>query len=173
MRRIAFAGNLQLTTSPDLYSTLPFWTSVILCQIIAIGPRFFWRYFQSAYFPLDADIIREMEVRGKGIFDLEGAAKEYGFDPPTPTDSETPHRRDRSDETEFHEAQSAGFDLHSPTKESLILSDNKRDSGWQYRTIEEVDRAGAYGARGEKRYDDNEEETFDTGYRPPQGGYAV
>lgn len=118
-----------------------------------------------------------MEVRGKGTFDLEAASKEYGFDPPSPADSEAPHRRDRSDETEFHEAQTSQFDLHSPTKESLIPSDNKRDSGWQYRTIEEVDRAGAYGARaGEKSYDDGEEETFDTGYRRSSGhqaGYAV
>ena len=172
-RNSSFFSKLTDCTS-DLYTTLPFWTSVVLCQIIAIGPRFFWRYFQSAYFPLDADIIREMEVLGKGTHDLEGASKEYGFDPPSPTDSEAPHHRDRSDDTGFNTAQ---FDLNSPTKESLMPERDATDPGWQYSTIAAVDRT--YGAQGgEKRYDDNfEEETFDAGYRRSSsqqgGGYAV
>ncbi|GAA6046641.1 hypothetical protein JCM3770_003092 [Rhodotorula araucariae] len=59
-----------------LYSTLNFWMSIILVQVIAIGPRYLWKYVQSAYFPLDSDIVREMQVlrhQGKASgLDLEG-----------------------------------------------------------------------------------------------------
>ncbi|BGP51086.1 phospholipid transporting ATPase [Rhodotorula kratochvilovae] len=59
-----------------LYGTLNFWTSIVLVQVIAIGPRYLWKYIQSAYYPLDSDIVREMQVlrqKGKASgFDLEG-----------------------------------------------------------------------------------------------------
>ncbi|GAA5923616.1 hypothetical protein JCM1841_001303 [Sporobolomyces salmonicolor] len=58
-----------------LYGTLNFWMSMLLVQIIAIGPKYLWKYVQSAYYPQDSDIVREMAVlghKGKGpAVDLE------------------------------------------------------------------------------------------------------
>lgn len=67
-----FAHYLSYT---DLYGTLNFWVSMLLVQIVAIGPKYLWKYFHSAYSPSDNDIIREMAIlgmKGKGSqFDIE------------------------------------------------------------------------------------------------------
>lgn len=55
---------LSLSLSVDLYTTLNFWTSMLLVQVAAVGPKFLYKYVQSAYFPRDADIVREMDILG-------------------------------------------------------------------------------------------------------------
>ncbi|GAA5852544.1 hypothetical protein JCM3766R1_003525 [Sporobolomyces carnicolor] len=61
----------------DLYGTLNFWLSILIVQIVAIGPKYLWRFVHSAYYPQDGDIVREMAVlglKGKGPdFDPEEA----------------------------------------------------------------------------------------------------
>ncbi|GAA5863156.1 hypothetical protein JCM3774_001439 [Rhodotorula dairenensis] len=47
-----------------LYGTAQFWFSMILVQIIAIGPKYLTKYVRSTYFPRDNDIIRELKVVG-------------------------------------------------------------------------------------------------------------
>ncbi|GAA6064566.1 hypothetical protein JCM10212_005628 [Sporobolomyces blumeae] len=70
-----------------LYGTLNFWLSILIVQIVAIGPKYLWRYVHSAYYPQDGDIVREMAVlgtKGKGAgLDLEGA--QYSDLPPPET----------------------------------------------------------------------------------------
>ncbi|GAA5983570.1 hypothetical protein JCM5350_004867 [Sporobolomyces pararoseus] len=70
-----------------LYGTLNFWLSMLIVQIVAIGPKYLWKYVHSAYYPQDGDIIREMAVlglKGKGPnFDPEEA--NYANLPPPET----------------------------------------------------------------------------------------
>ncbi|GAA5939061.1 uncharacterized protein JCM15063_004409 [Sporobolomyces koalae] len=70
-----------------LYGTLNFWLSILLVQVVAIGPKYLWRYIHSAYYPLDGDIVREMAVlgpKGKGPqFDPEDGS--YADAPPQQT----------------------------------------------------------------------------------------
>ncbi|KDQ08052.1 hypothetical protein BOTBODRAFT_586296 [Botryobasidium botryosum FD-172 SS1] len=47
-----------------LFSTVDFWAAVALSVILAIGPRYMFKYVGQAYFPLDKDIVREMWVAG-------------------------------------------------------------------------------------------------------------
>ncbi|KAH9913676.1 phospholipid-transporting ATPase 1 [Epithele typhae] len=47
-----------------LFGDVTFWGAVLLSVIIALGPRFFIKYFKSTYMPLDKDIIREKWVAG-------------------------------------------------------------------------------------------------------------
>ncbi|KPV72527.1 uncharacterized protein RHOBADRAFT_55632 [Rhodotorula graminis WP1] len=65
-----------------LYGTLNFWTSIVLVQVIAIGPRYLWKYVRSAYYPLDSDIVREMQIlrqQGKAsALDLEAGDADGG-----------------------------------------------------------------------------------------------
>ncbi|BGP19449.1 hypothetical protein JCM10213_006269 [Rhodosporidiobolus nylandii] len=66
-----------------LYGTLNFWTCIVFTQIAAIGPKYLYKYVKSAYYPLDSDIVREMEILGrKGKaplnFDLEHAGGHDG-----------------------------------------------------------------------------------------------
>ncbi|GAA5886239.1 hypothetical protein JCM6882_001576 [Rhodosporidiobolus microsporus] len=67
----AFQGELVY-----LYSTLNFWTCMVFTQVAAIGPKYLYKFIQTAYYPHDADIVREMVILGKkggGKFDdLEG-----------------------------------------------------------------------------------------------------
>ncbi|GJN93129.1 hypothetical protein Rhopal_006174-T1 [Rhodotorula paludigena] len=50
-----------------LYGTLNFWLSIFIVVVISIGPKFLWLYVRSMYWPLDNDIVREMQVlRNKG-----------------------------------------------------------------------------------------------------------
>ncbi|KAK4701642.1 phospholipid-translocating ATPase, partial [Phenoliferia sp. Uapishka_3] len=66
----------------DLYGTLNFWTSVFFTAIFGVGPKFIWKYYQSAYVPKDSDIIRERQVRnldGALGFDFEAQKKHEDF----------------------------------------------------------------------------------------------
>ncbi|KAH7868232.1 phospholipid-transporting ATPase 1 [Lentinula edodes] len=47
-----------------LFGELTFWTTVIFSAAVALAPRFIIKFINSAYFPLDKDIIRESWVRG-------------------------------------------------------------------------------------------------------------
>ncbi|KAG9090083.1 hypothetical protein FRC06_001230 [Ceratobasidium sp. 370] len=47
-----------------LFSTMPFWGSVVLSICVAITPRYLVKFFTQAYMPLDKDIIREAWVAG-------------------------------------------------------------------------------------------------------------
>ncbi|KAJ4469887.1 phospholipid-transporting ATPase 1 [Lentinula aciculospora] len=47
-----------------LFGELTFWTTVIFSAVVALAPRFFVKFINSAYFPLDKDIIRESWVQG-------------------------------------------------------------------------------------------------------------
>ncbi|BGO94943.1 hypothetical protein NBRC10512_000622 [Rhodotorula toruloides] len=72
-----------------LYGTLNFWTSILIVQVIAIGPRYLWKYIRSTYFPIDSDVVREMQVLGtcgpgQPRGDLE-AGQSGGFLPIEPT----------------------------------------------------------------------------------------
>lgn len=59
-----------------LFSTVDFWALLVIIQVIAIGPRFVYKYIQSNYAPIDNDIIREhanleRKRKGKGHLDAE------------------------------------------------------------------------------------------------------
>lgn len=88
----------------DLYSTLNFWTSLVFVIVAAIGPKFIWKYIQSAYYPLDSDIVREMEVLGscgKEHLDLEAQSKHEDHPlVPSPTSSNPLRERNMSDGSE-------------------------------------------------------------------------
>ncbi|KAF9042681.1 phospholipid-translocating P-type ATPase [Rhodocollybia butyracea] len=47
-----------------LFGELTFWTTMIFSATVALAPRFFVKFINSAYFPLDKDIVREMWVKG-------------------------------------------------------------------------------------------------------------
>ncbi|KAH8809491.1 phospholipid-transporting ATPase 1 [Flagelloscypha sp. PMI_526] len=47
-----------------LYGELTFWTTVLFAVTLSLGPRFIIKFFSSAYFPLDKEIVREMWVMG-------------------------------------------------------------------------------------------------------------
>ncbi|KAI5475468.1 phospholipid-translocating ATPase [Pseudohyphozyma bogoriensis] len=89
-----------------LYTTLPFWTSLVISLFICILPKYLFKYVQAAYFPRDADIVREMQVLGMCDNipgapsmlerDLEAQAKHSAF-PVTPTSADGFNRdRDHS-----------------------------------------------------------------------------
>ena len=61
-----------------LYSTMNFWTCLIFTQVASMGPKFAMKYVQVTYFPHDVDLVREMEVSGRGRLrlDVEAGAKE-------------------------------------------------------------------------------------------------
>lgn len=63
-----------------LFSTVDFWAVLIITQVIAIGPRFLYKYIQSNYFPTDNNIIREMAVLRKPRMQLSDMDTEAGFD---------------------------------------------------------------------------------------------
>ncbi|GAA5832129.1 hypothetical protein JCM5353_008080 [Sporobolomyces roseus] len=69
-----------------LYGTLNFWVSMVLVQVVAIGPKFIWKYLHTTYSPQDGDIVREMAIlgmKGKGPqLDLEDS---YADLPPPET----------------------------------------------------------------------------------------
>ncbi|GAA6022484.1 hypothetical protein JCM10207_008529, partial [Rhodosporidiobolus poonsookiae] len=78
-----------------LYSTANFWFSMIVSQVIAIGPKYLYKYIQTAYYPLDADIVREMNVLGsKGKAEHSFDAEQAGISPfateRTPTREQLP-----------------------------------------------------------------------------------
>ncbi|GAA5901112.1 uncharacterized protein JCM6883_004758 [Sporobolomyces salmoneus] len=71
-----------------LYGTLNFWLSILIVQIVAIGPKYLWRYIHSAYYPQDGDIIREMAVlglKGKGGAPFDPEEAHYADLPPPET----------------------------------------------------------------------------------------
>ncbi|KAK0471166.1 phospholipid-transporting ATPase 1 [Armillaria novae-zelandiae] len=47
-----------------LFGGIPFWATVVFSTVVALGPRFVCKFFSSAYFPLDKEIVREMWVKG-------------------------------------------------------------------------------------------------------------
>ncbi|KAF8132618.1 hypothetical protein EV363DRAFT_1216395 [Boletus edulis] len=47
-----------------LFSNITFWTTVVFSILVALAPRFLYKYASSAYAPLDKDIVREMWVNG-------------------------------------------------------------------------------------------------------------
>jgi phospholipid-translocating ATPase len=47
-----------------LFGELTFWTTVVFSAAVALAPRFFVKFINSAYRPLDKDIVREMWVMG-------------------------------------------------------------------------------------------------------------
>ncbi|EJD46372.1 phospholipid-translocating P-type ATPase [Auricularia subglabra TFB-10046 SS5] len=48
----------------QLFATVNFWGNVVLSVVLALAPRFFIKFFQQAYHPLDRDLVREMWVKG-------------------------------------------------------------------------------------------------------------
>ncbi|KAJ3992228.1 phospholipid-transporting ATPase 1 [Lentinula boryana] len=47
-----------------LFGELTFWPTVIFSAAVALAPRFIVKFVNSAYFPLDKDIVRESWVKG-------------------------------------------------------------------------------------------------------------
>ncbi|KAK0224812.1 phospholipid-translocating P-type ATPase [Armillaria nabsnona] len=47
-----------------LFGGIPFWATVVFSTVVSLGPRFVCKFFSSAYFPLDKEIVREMWVKG-------------------------------------------------------------------------------------------------------------
>ncbi|KIK63428.1 hypothetical protein GYMLUDRAFT_41114 [Collybiopsis luxurians FD-317 M1] len=47
-----------------LFGELTFWTTVVFTATVALAPRFIVKFINSAYLPLDKDIVREMWVKG-------------------------------------------------------------------------------------------------------------
>lgn len=47
----------------NTFGTFEFWAAVVLVQILALLPRFVYRYVQVQYWPIDSDIVREMVLR--------------------------------------------------------------------------------------------------------------
>ncbi|KZV96713.1 phospholipid-translocating P-type ATPase [Exidia glandulosa HHB12029] len=47
-----------------LFGNVQFWTTFALTVVVAIGPRYFIKFVQQAYFPIDRDIVREAWVMG-------------------------------------------------------------------------------------------------------------
>lgn len=45
-----------------LYSTFDFWALLAIVQVIALGPRFVYKFVHANYFPIDNDIIREVAM---------------------------------------------------------------------------------------------------------------
>lgn len=46
----------------ELFSTAPFYATIILVQVLCLLPRFLYMYMQNNYFPLDIDIIQERRL---------------------------------------------------------------------------------------------------------------
>ncbi|KAH7108194.1 phospholipid-translocating P-type ATPase [Auriculariales sp. MPI-PUGE-AT-0066] len=59
----AFSVDFYLEAS-SLFASVEFWANVALAVTLALAPRFFAKFFQQAYMPLDRDIVREMWVKG-------------------------------------------------------------------------------------------------------------
>ncbi|GAA5871972.1 hypothetical protein JCM8547_006205 [Rhodosporidiobolus lusitaniae] len=96
-----------------LYGTLNFWTSILLTQIAAIGPKYLYKYLQSAYWPKDSDIVREMVKRKTLGYDLEHGGSTGDIEPfavrapvetrehlPLVADARNPRQRHTSAESE-------------------------------------------------------------------------
>ena len=47
-----------------LFSSLNYWLLIFIVQIVALAPRYTFKYIRSSYFPLDIDIVREMTILG-------------------------------------------------------------------------------------------------------------
>jgi hypothetical protein len=95
-------ARLTILPTKDLYSTLNFWTSLVLTQVASIGPKFLWKYVQASYLPHDSDIIREQEVlqtTKASSLDLEAQSKHEDHPlvrSPLPANARAGDRRDRT-----------------------------------------------------------------------------
>jgi hypothetical protein len=75
-----------------LFSTVDFWAVLVITQVIAIGPRFVYKYIQSNYYPTDNNIVREMAFLKKkaNATDLDNES-EFGEQEKTRRMMATPH----------------------------------------------------------------------------------
>lgn len=62
-----------------LFSTVDFWAILIITQVIAIGPRFVYKYVQGNYYPTDNNIIREVAA-------IQKSKRKHGADIDTESD---------------------------------------------------------------------------------------
>lgn len=77
--------HLIYSVPTDLYGTAQFWFSMILVQIVAIGPKYLTKYVRSTYFPRDNDIIRELRVAGpRKVVDREADLESATLPPASP-----------------------------------------------------------------------------------------
>lgn len=126
--------------------------------MVAIGPRFVYRYITSAYYPLDSDIVREMQVFGYGR-DVAEAHLEEDDDlrlvvspPPTAFARELElgesTQSDGPDLIRMSPPSSQG-DLHSPTAIPSINvhgvsgESSPLDESWQYVAMGDSSGRGA------------------------------
>lgn len=92
---------------------------MVLSQVISIGPKFLYKYVQSAYWPHDSDIVREMEVLGNTRTSCRDPEAQRHEDLPlvhpqsatSPTGEGNSRSRTFSGESTL---QSPSDDLHSP-----------------------------------------------------------
>lgn len=99
-----------------LFSTVDFLATVVLSIILAIAPRFIYKYVMQTYDPLDKELVREMWVQGdlKDRLGLSHRTRRRG-----PTNETTSFFRDhRSANDSEIELDSRGY-YDAPTTDSL------------------------------------------------------
>ncbi|KAM0746086.1 phospholipid-translocating P-type ATPase [Meredithblackwellia eburnea MCA 4105] len=105
-----------------LYTTLNFWTCIVFTAVAGVGPKFLYKYVQSAYFPRDNDIIRERQVkklddRKVSVYDYEAQEHHGPADGGASTQAKKPNplrERTLSDNSEmlssnYHEQSPFGL----------------------------------------------------------------
>ncbi|KAL1753669.1 hypothetical protein FB107DRAFT_264155 [Schizophyllum commune] len=87
-----------------LFGELTFWTTVVFTVTVALIPRFIVKFFKTAYYPLDKDIVREMWVLGD-LKDKLGIR----------------HRNEKKNRRQFSDSESAPMfsDLHNRTHSEM------------------------------------------------------
>ncbi|KAG8221446.1 hypothetical protein J3R82DRAFT_1642 [Butyriboletus roseoflavus] len=119
-----------------LFSNVTFWATVVFSVMVALAPRFLYKFASSAYAPLDKDIVREMWVCGDlkdrlGIRHRKASKNTRGLsDLETAPMFREPHARSASELTLSH--------MYEPTRvpsESLDANE-KRQAGYTDDSLE-------------------------------------
>ncbi|KAH7890567.1 hypothetical protein F5I97DRAFT_1798880 [Phlebopus sp. FC_14] len=90
-----------------LFSNVTFWATVLFSVLVALAPRFIYKFVTATYAPLDKDIIREMWVRGDlkdrlGIRHRKSSKNKHAADLETAPMFREPHARSASELTLPH-----------------------------------------------------------------------
>ncbi|KAI9573070.1 hypothetical protein HD554DRAFT_2058642 [Boletus coccyginus] len=110
-----------------LFSNVTFWATVVFSVLVALAPRFLYKFASSAYAPLDKDIVREMWVSGDlkdrlGIRHRKASKNRRVSDLETAPMFREPHARSTSELTLTH--------AYEPTRVAPESDNEKRRGGY-------------------------------------------
>ncbi|KAG9309612.1 hypothetical protein JVU11DRAFT_10273 [Chiua virens] len=105
-----------------LFTNITFWATAIFSALVALAPRFLYKYASSAYWPLDKEIVREMWVNGDlkdrlGIRHRKASKNKGTYDLETAPMFREPHARSTSEVNLSHVYEPRGVPPESDVDE--------------------------------------------------------